>query len=147
MSLHLSPIDIKKANAYVACHHRHHGVSQGMKFAVAVKDHTGVTRGVAIASKPRNRDLMKGGYLEVVRVCTDGTPNACSMLYSAMRRAGTALGYEQGKIITYTLRTEPGTSLHAAGWVKDKAVVGEGWDRPGRTREAVVVADKVRWHA
>jgi len=43
-----------------------------------------------------------------------------------------AMGYR--KVVTYTLKTEPGTSLLAAGW----RVVGEvrkrSWDTPSRPR-------------
>jgi hypothetical protein len=48
------------------------------------------------------------------RLCTDGTKNACSFLYSAASRAAKALGYN--KIITYILASESGISLKAAGW-------------------------------
>ena len=34
-----------------------------------------------------------GTTIEVTRVCTDGTANACSLLYGAMWRAAKALGY------------------------------------------------------
>ena len=52
--------------------------------------------------------------LEVTRLVTDGTANACSLLYAAAARVGKELGYE--RIQTFILATEPGTSLRAAGW-------------------------------
>jgi hypothetical protein len=48
------------------------------------------------------------------------------MLYSACARAAKALGY--GRIITYILESESGTSLRASGWVmtgKHEAVHGQ----------------------
>lgn len=62
--------------------------------------------------------------LEVTRLCTDGTPNACSMLYAACARAAQAMGFY--KIQTYILDTEPGTSLKAAGW-EDEGPTGGGF--------------------
>ena len=72
------------------------------------------TTGCAISGRPVARYLDDGWTLEVNRCCTDGTRNACSMLYAAAWRAARAMGYH--KLITYILDTEPGTSLKAAGW-------------------------------
>jgi hypothetical protein len=69
----------------------------------------------------------------VTRLCTDGTYNACSLLYGSAARAAKALGY--ARVITYILASEPGTSLRASGWVKDADVRAEdSWARPSRTR-------------
>ena len=70
--------------------------------------------GVAIVGRPVSRYLDDGKTLEVNRLCTDGTKNACSFLYAAAARAARAMGYQ--RIITYTLDTEGGASLRAAGW-------------------------------
>ena len=45
---------------------------------------------------------------------TDGTHNACSILYGAAWRAAKAMGYK--KVVTYILETESGTSLKASGY-------------------------------
>lgn len=146
--LRVAPIGLKAANAYVVKFHRHHKASHGHKFSVAVRDQHDELRGVAIASRPRASGLDDGESLEVTRVCTDGAPNACSMLYGAVRRAAIAMGYEPHRIFTYTLRTEPGTSLHAAGWHRDKETRGGEWSRKGREREPALITDpKVRWRA
>ena len=51
-------------------------------------------------------------------------------------------------VITYTLASEPGTSLVAAGWVRDAEVVGRSWDTPSRRRtDQHPTEDKVRWRA
>ena len=55
-----------------------------------------------------------GLTLEVNRCCTDGTRNACTMLYGAATRASKALGYK--RLVTYTLQSEPGMSLRASNW-------------------------------
>ena len=67
-----------------------------------------------------------GLTLEVTRLCTDGTPNACSFLLSRAARAAAALGYE--RIQTYTLAEESvnscggslraGSSGSASGYYK-----------------------------
>lgn len=146
--LRVEPIGLRAANAYVEQHHRHHKASRGHKFSVSVVDEAGSIRGVGIAGRPVSRMLDQNQHLEVVRVCTDGTRNACSMIYGALRRAGIALGYEPNKIITYTLASEPGGSLRAAGWHDDGLAGGGEWGRADRPREIVAPTDqKRRWRA
>lgn len=143
--LTLVPVSLRAANAYVLEHHRHHGPARGHKFALGVADGSGL-RGVAIAGRPVSRHLDDGMTLEVLRVCTDGVPNACSKLYGAVRRAALAMGYQ--RVITYTLADESGVSLRAAGWVPDASVKGESWNRPSRSRDDKhPVVPKVRWRA
>lgn len=142
--LRIAPTNLAKANAYVALYHRHHGRTQGQKFSIAVKDEDGSVRGVAIVGRPVGRSVDDGMTLEVLRVCTDGTPNVCSMLYGASRRAAWAMGYD--RIVTYTLEEEPGTSLRAAGWVLDGVTSGDTWARPGRSRvDRAPTGPKRRW--
>lgn len=112
--LTIVPLPLKEANAFVARHHRHHKPTVGHKFSIGVADDDGVIRGVAITGRPVGRRLDDGWTLEVNRVATDGCRNAPSALYGAVRRAAWALGYR--RLITYTLVSEPGTSLRAAGW-------------------------------
>lgn len=88
--------------------------------------------GVAVVGRPVARMLQDGFTAEVTRLCTDGTRNACSMLYSACWRAAKALGYR--KMITYILNTEPGTSLKAAGWKVIGERGGGSWSVPSRPR-------------
>lgn len=83
---------------------------------------------------------------EVARLATDGTPNACSVLYAACARAARAMGYELA--ITYTLLSEPGTSLRAAGWERDGVVRrdGKGWSsRDNRAETGDEEEPRVRW--
>jgi len=167
MTLHLVPgLGLREANELVAHWHRHHRPVVGCKFVVGVADDGGL-RGAAIVGRPRARALQDGWTAEVVRLVTDGTPNACSMLYAACWRAWRAIGGR--RIVTYILAGEPGTSLRAVGWQRVRETENEprGWDRPGRRRlegllkrevgdgqmpllddfEAVAQAPKVRWEA
>ena len=55
------------------------------------------------------------------------TPPGC-----AAWRAAKALGYR--RLITYTLNTEPGTSLRGAGWKLIGERGGGSWSVPSRPR-------------
>jgi hypothetical protein len=99
VSLHLVPVSQRDAKAFTAMWHRHHAPPRGMKFAVGAADGEGVLRAVAIAGRPVARLFDDGRTLEVTRVTSDGTPNACSMLYGACRRAAFALGWT--RLLTY----------------------------------------------
>lgn len=123
--LRLIPISLKDANAFVEKYHRHHKPVVGHKFSVACADDSGDVVGVAIVGRPVSRYLDDGLTLEVNRLCTDGTRNACSMLYSAAWRAAKAMGYQ--RIVTYILDTEDGGSLRAAGWHCDGSAGGPNW--------------------
>lgn len=146
MKLHVCPLPLDEANAFVAQHHRHHQPVVGHKFSIGVADDQGTVRGVAIIGRPVARSLDDGLTLEVTRVATDGTPNACSALYAAAWRAAKAMGYR--RIGTYTLATEPGTSLRAAGWRIVHEVTGRSWDCPSRPRvDKHPTQGKLRWEA
>ena len=122
--LALTPVSLAQANAFVALHHRHHKPVTGHKFSIGCTKE-GQLVGVAIVGRPVSRYLDNGLTLEVNRLCTDGTKNACSMLYAAAWRAAKAMGYQ--KIITYTLDTENGASLRAAGWTCTGLAGGKRW--------------------
>lgn len=117
------PMPLKSAKKYVAAIHRHHKPPCGHKFSIGCEV-DGKLVGVAMCSRPANPQIAaKGNVLEVSRVATDGTKNACSNLYSACARAAQAMGYD--KIQTYILVTEPGITLEASGWYLDKALCGD----------------------
>ena len=126
------PIHLKEANAFVKLYHRHHKPTVGHKFSVAVSDDSGKIRGVAIVGRPVARNLDNGWVLEVNRVCTDGTPNACSKLYQASWRIACEMGYR--KLITYTLPAEGGASLRGAGWKLIGERGGGNWNVKSRPR-------------
>jgi hypothetical protein len=133
MALIIRPIILREANAYVAQHHRHNMPTNGHKWSLACYDDDRLC-GVAIAGQPIARKLDDGLTIEVRRVCTDGTYNACSKLYGACARVAKEMGYQ--RIITYTLQSEPGTSLTASGWTNcGEAGGGGSWNVPSRPRE------------
>jgi hypothetical protein len=142
MKLSIVPCTLEKARWFVRQVHRHHGAPISGLFAVACEA-GGQLRGVAIVGRPVARLLQDGATAEVTRVATDGTPNACSMLYGACWRAARALGYH--RLITYTLASEPGTSLQAAGWRDVKDVRAKSWSCPSRPRDRHPVQAKIRW--
>lgn len=130
----MRPISLREANRFVDLHHRHNGPARGHLFSVGLEDDEGDLVGVGIASRPVARRMQDGFTFEVVRVCTQGHPNANSMIYARLTRAARALGYRRG--ITYTLESEPGTSLKAAGWVPDAEVpAAPTWSRQDRPRD------------
>ena len=131
--LRLRPITIQDAKRCVARWHRHNDAPKSALFAVAVEK-DGEVCGVAIIGRPIGRGLQDGWTCETIRVATDGTRNACSMLYGAAARAAKALGYR--RIITYTLATEPGVSLRASGWTETARLLErESWSCAARNRQ------------
>jgi len=132
MALKLQPITLKQASAFITEKHRHHKPPQGWKFGVGVSNEEGELVGVATVGRPVARGNDDGYTLEVTRLCTDGSKNACSMLYSAAWRAGKALGYT--RVITYILDSESGTSLLASGYKEIGHVKGRSWSCKSRPR-------------
>lgn len=131
MKLSLCPVTLAEANAYVRLHHRHHKPVVGHKFSLgAVLD--GALVGVAIVGRPVARMRDDGSTLEVTRLCTDGTRNACSFLYGACARAAFALGFK--RIGTYVFASETGGSVSAAGWRMIGETKGGSWSRADRAR-------------
>lgn len=125
------PIDFDEAVEFVRQFHRHHKPPQGHKFSLGLSDGEKIV-GIAIVGRPVARHLQDGFTLEVTRLATDGTKNACSQLYAAAWRATRAMGYQL--LITYILDTEPGTSLRAAGWKEVGRINGRSWSCPSRPR-------------
>ncbi len=143
MTLELQPITFAEACRFIAEHHRHHAPAQGWKFGIAVNDGVKVV-GVLTVGRPVARMLDNGWTLEITRCCTDGTHNACSILYSAAWRAAKALGYK--RLITYTLASEPGTSLLAANWRLIGEAGGGSWSRESRKRvNTAPIGQKLLW--
>lgn len=133
--LTIKPISLKDANAYIIENHRHHDKVQGHKFSEACYDGDRLC-GVAVVGRPVARHLDDGMTLEVTRLCTDGTKNACSILYARCAKIAKAMGYT--KIITYILESEHGSSLLASGWTCEaENVGGVSWNTPSRPRELI----------
>ena len=139
------PLTLDEANTLVSHWHRHHRPLAHAKFCIGAALPDGRICGAAIVGRPVARLFDDGVSLEVNRLVTDGTKNACSMLYGAVARAAKALGYS--KVWTYTRVDEPGTSLRAAGWrLDDPAVRARSWDMPGRPRtDKTEIVQRKRW--
>jgi len=140
------PLPLAEANAFVQQHHRHHGRVVGHRFSLGVADVTREIRGVAIIGRPVARGLDDGLTLEITRVATDGSKDACSALYGAARRAAFALGYK--RLVTYTLASENGASLRASGYRLVGEVTGRSWSCESRPRvDKHPTQNKLRWEA
>ncbi len=140
-----APISFADAAAFVREHHRHHTPPAGHKFSIAATA-AGEIVGVVIVGRPVARRRDDGLTLEVTRLCTIGHPNACSFLYGAAARAAFALGYR--RIGSYTLKSEPGTSLKAAGWQLIAETPGKSWSVPSRPRiDRHPIEPKLLWEA
>ena len=126
--MRLVHVELKEANDFVAKHHRHHKTVLSHRFSIGAEKE-GRLVGVAIVGRPVARMTDQRNTLEVTRLCTDGTKNACSFLYSAAARAGIALGYK--KIQTFILESESGISLRASGWDFISSSNGGSWVREG----------------
>jgi hypothetical protein len=146
MKLKVVPLELREANAYIETFHRHHGRVQGHRFSIGVVDETGELHGCAVVGRPTS-GLDPKRILEVTRLCTNGTRNACSMLYSAAARVGKELGYE--KIQTYIFLVECGSSLKASGWIYERQAHPSGRHRKrkdGKERDtSFVEIPKTLW--
>jgi len=130
--LTIAPISFNDACMFIKQYHRHHSPPQGHKFSICAKKAC-IVVGVAIVGRPVSRYLDDGLTAEVTRLCTDGTRNTCSKLYTACWRVAKEMGYT--KLITYILDSEKGTSLKAAGWKCEGIAGGLSWDTPSRPRQ------------
>jgi hypothetical protein len=150
---YLIPMTLRRANDFVAMHHRHNGrtARNGGKWSVGVAVNETLV-GVGIVGNPLSATLMDGWTAEVLRVCTiDAAPKGtCSMIYQACWRAWRAMGGR--RLITYTLESESGASLRGAGWrvVGKTKPVKDGWRKndhlnESRTYSAVMGEVKNRW--
>ena len=141
--LTIAPCTYQLAKAFVRDHHRHSLPPIGCKFCVAVVDDD-VLHGVAICGRPISRHLDDGFTLEIVRVCTDGTPNACSMLYGACIRIAREMGYRD--VYTYTLQSENGASVKASNFECEGEAGGLHWTGKRDRGQALPKEMKTRWH-
>ena len=143
MGLVIKPIHLAEAKEYVKQHHRHNIPPVGGKFAVSCWDNERLC-GVAICGRPTARHSDNGETLEIYRNCTDGTKNACSILYGACVRIAKDMGYK--RVITYTLESENGASLKASNFLYEGVAGGLAWT--GNRRRSYYISPeemKNRW--
>lgn len=142
------PCTYKVACEFVNKNHRHHIASQGCKFCLGLLNGNKLC-GVAICGRPVSRHLDNGFTLEISRLCTDGTRNACSMLYGACCRVAKAMGYT--KVITYILQSENGASLKASNFIREGQAGGTHWTGIREQKQLFLFENKmpeemkVRW--
>jgi len=135
--MEVKPIELAIANGFTLKHHRHHLPVYRAKWNIGCyKDEKLI--GIATCGRPVSRYLDDGLTLEIRRVTTNGTKNACSKLYSACARIAKEMGYN--KIITYILMSENGASLKASGFQLEKeGVGGYSWLSNNRKRSIFTV--------
>lgn len=115
------PISRKEANDYIEKLHRHHGKTVDDKYRLGAVVGNKIV-GIVQVGRPVSRYLDDGKTVEILRLCTDGTPNACLYLHSRAVKIAYLLGYE--KVITYTLLSDNGASLKASGFTLDGVTRG-----------------------
>lgn len=138
----IKPITFKKACEFIIQHHRHHRPTAGCKFCIGLFDGEKMV-GCAVCGRPVSRHLDDGLTCEINRLCTDGTPNACSKLYGASCRVAKAMGYK--KVITYILKSENGASLKASNFVCEGEAGGLNWTGSRNRGQDIPHEMKTRW--
>lgn len=141
--MEIRPITFRQACDYINQHHRHHRPTVGCKFCIGLYENEKLV-GCAVCGRPVSRYLDDGLTCEINRLCTDGTRNACSMLYGACCRVAKAMGYKL--IITYILESENGASLKASNFKCDGVAGGEIWNGSRNRDNGVPKEKKKRWH-
>lgn len=139
------PLTLAQANKVVAELHRHHKPAHGHRFSIGLIDADEKIIGAAICGRPKAHMTPQYEVLDVLRLTTDGTKNAPSMLYGRAARIGKEMGF--WKIQTFILESELGTTLKAAGWEFDGMTDGGDWNRPSRggRRTDQPMEPKQRW--
>ena len=140
--MEIRPITFRVGCEFVNKFHRHHKATTGCRFAIGLFD-GGDMVGCAICGRPVSRHLDDGLTLEINRLCTLGTPNACSMLYGACCRVAKAMGYK--KVVTYILQSETGASLKASNFTCDGEAGGMKWTGKRDRGQAIPHEMKTRW--
>ena len=140
--MEIKPITFREASDFINQHHRHHKATVGHKFSIGLYDSEKLV-GVAVCGRPVSRHLDDGITCEINRLCTDGTKNACSMLYGACCRVATEMGYV--KIITYILESENGASLKASNFICEGEAGGTHWTGKRNRGQDIPKEMKTRW--
>ncbi len=104
--LYVVPCPKENASEFINHIHRHHLPLGFGSYTLAVCTPDGVVHGVAVIGRTTTQHYEEKNnhwVMEVRRVATDGTKNACSALYAAAWRFVSAMGYR--KLISYKLPT------------------------------------------
>lgn len=143
------PVAQRDAKAFIAQHHRHNNAPAGWLWGLGCfNGHELIA--VLWVGRPVARALDTTQVCEVNRLCVNPDLdsqlvwNACSLLYASAAREAKRRGYQ--RIITYTLESESGTTLVAAGWTATHRTAGGSWNCPSRPRtDKAPTCAKVRW--
>jgi hypothetical protein len=145
----IRPIERDQARAFVDEHHAHNKAPVSWRFGAGIWNGAQLI-GVVMVGRPVARMIDGATVVEVNRLCIRRDApgelrwNACSLAYGWAAREAKRRGF--AKIITYTLESEPGTTLKAAGWIAEAKTKGGSWNRPSRGREVVApLCKKIRW--
>ena len=149
-------VTLAQAKEFIRRWHRHHKPPIGWRWGHAVASYnnphkrTAKVVGVAMVGRPVARAINHQEVVEVNRLCVHPELesalvwNAASQLYGAAAREAKQRGFR--KIITYTLESESGGSLKAAGWTPEARTKGGSWNTPARSRQDKgPTCRKIRW--
>ena len=139
------PLTLKEANAFVIEHHRHSKQCRGHRFSLGAvyKDEL---VGAAIIGRAINRYLDNRFTAEILRnsVLEKAPKGTFIFLYSRAMKVWQSQGGK--KILTYTLETEPGSSLKAVNFnaAAKTGFFKGGWQNRSNRREYTPIR-KIRW--
>lgn len=138
------PLTLSEANAFIERHHRHHKKVVGHRFSLGLLNNERLI-GVCVVGRPVARNTDFKSVAEVTRLCTDGSKNACSKLYSAAGRVCKEMGFTT--IQTFILESESGVSLLASGWISLGPAGGGQWKHTdGKARRTdQPIGKKEKW--
>ena len=140
--MEIKPITFKEASAFINANHRHNRATVGCKFCLGLYEGERLVD-VAVCGRPVSRYYDNNLICEINRLCTDGTRNACSMLYGACCRVAKEMGYK--KIITYILESENGASLKASNFICEGKAEGTHWTGKRDKGQNIPAELKTRW--
>jgi len=147
--LEIRPVRFGICKAFVEEHHHHCRPPAGWRFGAGCFNGPTLV-GVAMVGRPVARMIDASQVVEVNRLCIDRSlstalrRNAASKLLGFAAKEARRRGFT--RIITYTLESEGGGSLRAAGWQEDGRSAGGSWSRPSRSRgESGPTEPKIRW--
>ncbi|MCK5316919.1 MAG: hypothetical protein KAJ55_03345 [Anaerolineales bacterium] len=149
-------VTLTQAKEFIRRWHRHHKPPTGWRWGHALASYTDPFRrtaqvvGVAMVGRPVARAINHREVVEVNRLCVHPEIdsglvwNVASQLYGAAWKEAKRRGFK--KIITYTLESESGVSLKAAGWTPEAKTKGGSWNTPARSRQDKgPTCRKIRW--
>ena len=131
-SFKIKHLELKEANAFVKKYHHHIDETQGHRFSIGCTYKEKLV-GVAIVGRPISRYYDQSKVIEVTRLCTDGTKNASSFLYSACAKASKYLGYD--RIQSYILESESGITLIASNFKYSHTSEMSNWNKYKRNKK------------